>query len=269
MRCEYLSDTGSKGTNEDSFLVVDQLAVVSDGASPLIKSEILGDDRSGGQIASQTARQIFVENPELTLTELILKTNQAIAKSQPMEPFDAGRAWSTTIAAVRVGDQQLEYASVGDSPIVGIDRDDQLIQISKSYDWDAASLELWQSLVNEGVTNPRRHPRMEDQLLAVRRRANLDYGYCNGDPQLSNCIDSGTFPLHGLKAIILMTDGFMLPKQNPRSPENWKEFAGEFTAGGLKAVLKLVRDKESADKGCQKYPRFKTHDDATAIAIYL
>lgn len=264
---ETLTDVGSRGVNEDAIFTGDNLFAVFDGASPLIKSKSIIGERTGGQIAGQIARQAFADDPRLPLNRLALIANQNIRQAQALESFDADRAWSTTIAAVRIIGDQLEYLSIGDSPIIAIYSDNSAKQISKFYDWDIKSLELWKELAIQGVDNPRQHPLMKDKILEVRRKANAEYGYCNGDPKMANFIDHGQLPLENVKAIALLTDGFMLPKENLEAPDDWDEFATHFGANKLEGILGLIRDLEKSDKNGQKYPRFKTHDDATAIVI--
>lgn len=267
---EQFGSVGSKGINEDTFVIVDRMVGVFDGASPLIQPEVPSNrSLSGGQIASQTARQIFKENPDRPLKDSALMANQAVRDAQNLQPFDSGKAWSTTISAVRIDKTHLESLSIGDSPIITIDSFNQVTQIGGTYDWDVESLELWQHLVAEGVPNPRQDPRMKEQLLRVRRAANVEYGYCNGDPKMQNFIDINyqKLPLDGLKAVIAMTDGFMLPKTSPRGPEKWWEFEEIFAAAGLETVLANIRRLEAIDYNCKKYPRFKRSDDATAIAL--
>jgi serine/threonine protein phosphatase PrpC len=264
-----LTDVGSRGINEDTFFISNNLFAVFDGASPLIKPEVAVERRSGGQVAAEIAMQTFADNPEQPLNRLAVMANQNIRQAQALEVFDAGKAWSTTIAAVRIINDQLEYLSVGDSPIIAIYPNNTATQISKFYDWDVKSLELWKKLVSQGVNNPRQHPFMKDQVLAVRRKSNTQYGYCNGDPKMANFIDHGRLLLENVKAIALLTDGFMLPKQNLEAPDDWDELAARFAASKLEGILGYIRALEKSDKNCQKYPRFKTHDDATAIVIEI
>lgn len=268
---EVINDVGSKGINEDSTLVLDDanLFAVFDGASPLIKPEISSETATGGQRAVQIASQTFAQNSELPLAELALLANRNIRRTQNSETFDAGQAWSSTIAAVRLKGTQLEYLTAGDSPIIAIKQNNEITQLGKYYDWDIESLELWKTLSDNGVADPRHHPDMEAQLLAVRRKANLTYGYCNGDPKMAEHISHGTISTEGLKTVILMSDGFMLPKEDLREPEDWPLFAELFAVGGLQAVLNYIRKIERADSNCQIYPRFKTSDDASAVAIHF
>lgn len=275
MRIESLSSVGSKQINEDTSFIGDDLVAVFDGASPLIKGGPIIDGRTGGQIASKTARQVFAENQDsdISLEDLLVAANDDVRQAQEragVNYMDAGKAWGTTISAARFSDGYVEWASVGDSPVLVKYRDsDDTELVAGQDDWDTESLNLWKSLVVQGVEDPRHDSRMESQLLKVRRQANLKYGYCNGNPAMESFIRLGGLPVKEVGSLILMTDGFMLPKENPGDADDWAQFARLYSLGGLRNVLKNIRDAEKQDRNCRKWLRFKTHDDATAIAVDL
>ena len=60
-----------------------------------------------------------------------------------------------------------------------------------------------------------------------------------------------------------------IPKADPDAEEDWDYYGRLYLEGGLDKMYDAVREKENSDPESIKYPRYKLHDDATAIAIDL
>lgn len=110
---------------------------------------------------------------------------------------------------------------------------------------------------------------MVDAISKVRKRVNIDFGTLNGEKEVFRFIITGKIPLDNVKHILLMTDGVKVLQKDPRKDEDMGLLVGLFLKGGVNAMLEYVRNGENSDHECRKYPRTKTHDDATAIAISL
>ena len=76
-----------------------------------------------------------------------------------------------------------------------------------------------------------------------------------------------TLLLVGVRLILLLTDGMFLPKPDPNAPEDWKALIDIYHRGGLQGIVNEVRFLEAIDPTLDTYPRYKLHDDATAIAL--
>jgi hypothetical protein len=59
----------------------------------------------------------------------------------------------------------------------------------------------------------------------------------------------------------------LIPNERPGQPEDFNKIVELFEQGGLKNVKSYVRNLENSDPNCNKYLRFKQHDDLTATAI--
>lgn len=266
MRIEHLTDKG-KEINEDSYLIGKNLFGVFDGATGLIKYM---DNRgnTGGLIASQTAKEVFANNsdkPFLSLTKQTLSEIKRKMTATNMDLTDKAGFWSTSASVVRINDHSIEYMRIGDSPILIIYKNGDLKTFYVDHDLETAV--LWKKLVDEGVKEIRKDPRMQAQLLKNRRETNINYGMLNGEEDALRFVQTGSIPLDEIKNILILSDGALIPKQSPEDPEDFAKIVTLFEEGGLGGIKTYVRELENSDPDCVKYLRFKPHDDLTAIAI--
>ena len=108
---------------------------------------------------------------------------------------------------------------------------------------------------------------VQEDVKINRDRMNEEFGGINGEEKFLKFIKSGEEPLDRVKHIIIFTDGLIIPKENPDAADDFGKFVELFLDGGLKKVLKYVRDLERDDPECWKYPRYKQYDDIAAISI--
>ena len=101
----------------------------------------------------------------------------------------------------------------------------------------------------------------------VWEKVNITHGTLTGEPEALNFLKTGRESLEKIKHILLFTDGILLPKEDPKSPDDFATFTHLFLKGGLKELKNYVRKIEKSDPYCWKYPRYKQYDDITAVAI--
>ncbi len=91
----------------------------------------------------------------------------------------------------------------------------------------------------------------------------------NGQEESLDAAITGIFPLEKVSKIILLTDGFILPRENPRLPPDYQKMAEIISDSekGAYYLCKEVRFRENSDPGRIKYPRAKKYDDGTLIEI--
>ncbi|HEX6818738.1 MAG TPA: hypothetical protein VF120_10215 [Ktedonobacterales bacterium] len=98
-------------------------------------------------------------------------------------------------------------------------------------------------------------------------------GVINGLPQLSEYIHRGSVDLGDMKSVLVCSDGFIWPSnwdETPSQAEQRRQRMGQLLAEeGLAGYFRHLRAVESADAQLDTYPRFKVHDDATAIYVEL
>lgn len=264
-RIEKITEKGSKKINEDEYLIKDNLFSVFDGATSLCGFKTK-TGKTGGKIASETAKNIFSGNNN-SLLDLAKKVNNKINQKMINHNVDISKKenrWCVCVAAIRLHENNLEYLRIGDTSIF-IEYKDGKRKLIKGKDIDIESLKLCNRLSIKRVKNIRE--RIIPQLLKVRRKQNIKYGVLNGEKKAMNFIKTGKLPLKNIKFILLFTDGLMLPRKNPELKHNWKDFIYLLKSKGLKGLLKEIRKIEDLDPYCWKYPRLKQKDDATGILI--
>lgn len=98
-------------------------------------------------------------------------------------------------------------------------------------------------------------------------------GVINGLPTLADYIHTAVVSLEGVVAVMLASDGFLLPDNplNPRydMPTRASRMWQMIRQHGVRQYLRHLRAEERADADREKYPRLKLHDDATGIVLYL
>lgn len=265
-RIDTLLAQGSGRVNEDAQLVAEGLYGVFDGATSLVGSTYEGV--TGGLLAATTAVEIFEQN-DGPLAELAAAANGAIRRKMEAVGVDLGRKeelWSTSLAVVRCREGRLEWCQTGDCRIQLIHEDGSSTQLAEPPDHDAETLQLWQQIAP--VSREPIHVALADQILAVRRRMNIDYGVLNGEPEALDFLRCGSVSLAGVSAILLYTDGLHVPDPATGHSHNPRLLSSLFADGGLKAVHSHIRALQEHDPHCRRYPRFKTSDDISAIALY-
>jgi len=262
--CQSLLEQGSGEFNEDALLVQNNLFGVFDGASCL-KGELYRG-KTGAWWASHLARATFSANDD-SLDILAGRANRAIAKGMILSEVDMTdrlQLWSTSGAVVRVAEDKLEYAQIGDALILCI-YENGTFRLPVHYrNHDRETLDQWQMFNQLGFENVREL--MTPQIEKVRLRMNRDYGVLNGEAGMEQFLFSGTFPVEGLAHLLIFTDGLHLPS----TQDGQLDLAGIvdcYLRGGLSGLHKTVRGIERVDPDCRRFPRFKVHDDIAAVAL--
>lgn len=98
-------------------------------------------------------------------------------------------------------------------------------------------------------------------------------GVVNGLPQLEDYILTGMVMMAGVEAVITVSDGFLWPsplhetstQRQARLDQMWDNIRRK----GVRGYVSMLRAEERADATREKYPRFKLHDDATGVVLWL
>lgn len=248
---------GVKDINEDELLIGKDVFGVFDGATGLVPY-INEHGETGGQIAAKLAKRLFASLDE-PLETIAVKANKEIAKAMTKEGIDTSypeSRWSTTAAAVRLKGDWIEFVGIGDSCVLAI--------LPRSYhpllpyhNQDASLLNVWKFLNSE---------EKKAGLLRLRREANVTYGVLNGDQRAEKFLYAGKCK-NVFDSVVIFTDGLLPPKRDALANEKWQEFAKLYRQGGLQNLAQYVRGQERVDASCEKFPRFKLHDDIAAVSL--
>ncbi len=253
--------------NEDQLLTGRRTFGVFDGASSLIPG--LFEAKSGAWWASFLARSAFLDE-KASLATMISRANTTIQTSMEEHGVDTSKKvgrWSTSAAVFRIRDTSLEWVQTGDSLIGVIHEDGEAELVSPYTNHDRETLGLMQKLVGQGIEDVK--TAAMPKILQVRDRMNEDYGVLNGEDAALDFISSGSMPLKGIQHVIAFTDGMFTPEKDPRTGFDFATFAAQFQEEGIHGILASIRAREETDPRCHLYPRFKQHDDATAVALSL
>ncbi|MCA9910828.1 MAG: hypothetical protein KC519_19365, partial [Anaerolineae bacterium] len=86
-------------------------------------------------------------------------------------------------------------------------------------------------------------------------------------------IEEGTAALDNVAAVVLMSDGAMLPalwdEVTDGEADRLQMMGKLICERGLLNYIDHVRTLEREDASLNRFPRFKIHDDATAIQVEL
>jgi hypothetical protein len=261
---ETLEDPSTPAGTEDALFVAERSFGVFDGATSLTGPR--GAGPGGGAIAATLARDVFAAGAGRSLAELAREANERIAGAMDAARIDRTRPenrWGTTAAVVRAGGDTLDWVSIGDSVILVVLEDGTFRPLVALYDHDRTTKRLVMAM---GPVADRR-ARLQGDLLAVRSRANVEYGVLNGEPAAREFIVQGSEPLARVRHVLLFTDGLLVPRADPDGEDDLAPIVARFLEGGLAGAKDLVRGLEERDRDCTRYPRLKPHDDIAAIAL--
>ena len=264
MKIDHVVDIGS--SNEDSYLIKDNLFAVFDGFNSLTGFK---DDEgaTGGLIAANIAREIFSTN-QGSLKNLAIEANRKIREKMLASKIDTqnkDNLWGTIFAAVRIKNDSFEWAQLADSLILTIFKDGSHKLLVEDFDHDGEVLTIWKQLAEQKKENIRQL--IAEPLSKLRAKTNEVYGVLNGEGGPESFMKTGQEKLENVSHILLFTDGLMIPKEDPVGKDDWKLFVDLFLQGGLENIKNFVRNLQKDDPKCWKYPRYKQHDDITAISL--
>lgn len=266
---ETVFEQGSGSHNEDALLCQAPVFAVFDGASSLCGKTY--DKVSGAWWAANIARETFAANEDSTLPlhSIAMQANEAIRhrmNTYGVETCNPLNRWSTSMAAVRLHANSLEYVQIGDSLILCITDDDHFLP-APYVNHDRETLRMWQMASRRGEKNVRHA--LHERICAVRNDMNRTYGALNGDSDAVHFLHSGSIPLSGIRSVVIFTDGLQLPNPSPENADDFRRSVEIIRQSGLTALHEEIRGLEQTDPDCHIFPRFKQHDDIAAISISL
>ncbi len=269
---ETVHEKGSGILNEDQMLIKDNTYAVFDGASSLVNNNWQG--KSGAWWAAKCAAETLSlkehTNPDLPLSHLFMEANQKIADQMEQAGVDRTNRislWSCTGAAIRFYPGFMEYAQIGDALILCIKKDGSHFLPVPYHNHDHKTLSAWQALARQGCTNI--HKTLSPLIAKTRLQMNRCFGVLNGEQHMTRFLESGTVRLKNLKAVLIFTDGLHWPSEQLSTRADFSTLVNRYLTSGLQGLHQGVRALERQDPLCQRYPRFKQHDDIAAIALNL
>ena len=265
LQVETILEQGSSPVNEDRLCVTADVFGVFDGSTSLSKG-CCEQKVTGGERAADIASTIFAHQNG-ALGGRLRRANQEIARAMKEQGVDCSyreNLWSTSASIVRLHENNLEWCQIGDCRLVLLYDDGSHRIISAPVDHDHETLRLMSEL--GGLSHAMQQPVMHDQIVHVRRQMNCVYGALCGEDQALDFVRSGLEPLVGVTDVLLFSDGLLLPDGET---DGITHLVDLYKSGGLQAMRDCVRMIQEQDADCVSWPRFKKHDDISAIALRL
>lgn len=256
----------SGAANEDFAAVTAKAAVLLDGAglsgtrSKCIHGVAWFTRRLGGNLLANLADEA-TSLPSVLATSI---TETADTHRDSCDLQDPGTPCATVVM-VRVAGDQLQYLVLADSllviepitdePIVITDRREATIGRSYRAAMDAA---------HNDTDQHHEARRVYVETLRAHRNQPGGFWMAAAEPAAASEAVVGTRPLAQTTSVALLSDG--AGRLTDRfGLMSWRQTLDVLRGGGPDEVIRQVRRAEASDPHGHRWPRGKTHDDATAI----
>jgi serine/threonine protein phosphatase PrpC len=280
---EQLSLPGDKAKpNEDSFVHLDNAALVLDGATPLGPSLLPGPS-DAAWIAQFGARRLAAhlkdgDTAALALEHALADAEKSFAglSRQPIQ-----EKWQTpcasmmmvVVASPRASEDrrgtEIEILWFGDCMAI-VEQDGQVELIGDGLEKRQAEAKRARLIAQEKKISPAsgvNRPEIEPFLRAARNRINSGRNWLfSPDVRAAAHVARKTITLQDGALVLIASDGFLALVSDYRA----YDIAGLMEAAiakGLAALGEELRAIEEGDGGGEKYFRFKKSDDATALLL--
>jgi hypothetical protein len=96
---------------------------------------------------------------------------------------------------------------------------------------------------------------------------NREFGVLNGEDAAMDFLSCGCLESDQITDLLLFSDGLFPPSNSPGTPLDTEQLVQRYQIGGLQGVRNHIRRLQRSDQACIRYPRFKTFDDISAVAL--
>ncbi|MCX4235371.1 protein phosphatase 2C domain-containing protein [Streptomyces ortus] len=262
MRVAIDTRPGGAAPNEDWVAGTPALAVVLDGLST---AGLDTGCRHGvpwyvEHLGSQLVAALV--DPERSLSTGLADALEHVAAEHPECDLGNPGTPSATVAVLRQREGFFDHLVLADSPIVLEGRQDF------SVITDLRVKEILPELkaeVDQYETHTAEHKEALRRLvLAQRQTRNTTTGYwvAASGPEAAEHALTGSAPADDLRAAALLSDGASCLVTD-YSMATWPEVFSTLRAGGPRELIDAVRKVEATDPHGQRWPRYKSGDDAS------
>jgi hypothetical protein len=278
VRIRAHATSGAGAANEDIAGAARRFAWIVDGASGVGTRNLTSGKTDAAWLAASIDEAIRVrvsQDGDVTLDRLIRDLESDLARRFAREIGDtrnvAGDAPSACLAVVECG-----AADDGHARIRGAVIGDVCVFVPDPHGlqrWTDERLKPFEARTLQALGRHRRSSDLVpaavlDQIRANRRWLNREGGYYAVHPVLpwAGRMLGFEATIAADRALLLATDGFLrLSDLFARFDD--RELHAAVIRGETAALIETLRDLERADPFGERYPRVKTHDDATVLAV--
>lgn len=259
--------------NEDSFSIKPRYGFVLDGATGLLKERVTNME-SDAQWFAHKWRDFLDKNLDsgAPLKEILKQGVKSVNDEYMALPGaeNVKSKPSAGIALYRALNGKLEYFLLGDCSIILTKKSGKVVylQPQELTKLDQINIDRMSAIAKEKNINViDARDLITENLLETRLTQNTDKGYFILSDSYE-AIDKalyGTIDFDEITQVVVLSDGYsqIFDTFNILSTEKFAEaMSADASLGELYNILWNLQEK---DKHCNKYPRFKVRDDATAI----
>ncbi|MEU5547525.1 hypothetical protein AB0G85_35045 [Streptomyces sioyaensis] len=176
---------------------------------------------------------------------------------------------ASTVVMVRERDDVLDYLVLSDNVLL-LDLADAGVQaVTDKRVEEVAADEMRTAL--QGPTGTTEHAARVSELVTVQRRLrNRPGGYwvAATDPSAADEAITGTVDLTKVRQAALLTDGASRLVDS-FGTLTWPQLLDFLRTEGPASLISRTREAELSDPACERWPRFKRSDDATAAYVSM
>jgi hypothetical protein len=271
--------------NEDAFGRGEGCAVVLDGATPLFDESaggLMPGPSDAAWIAQFGARRILAhlgdgDGPRKALRAALADARKSFAA---LSRAPVRENWQTPCASMMLAVETssgpkasgIELLWFGDCAALVQQGDGPVTVIGENFDRRATEADRARAVGARQKLSPAlnlHRPEILGPLRAARNRVNSgDYWLFTPDPRAAAHVSRRVVKLQPGAVVLLATDG-LLALASDYGAYDAAGLLAAAQAKGLKALGEELRAIETADAGGDRYPRFKTSDDATGLLLRL
>ena len=285
LRClAQLCDSGNPSGNEDGFCIDETYALVLDGATGLGDSVLNGSASDASwfveRFANCLAQARRKEHATLAALRQALEAVAQAWRDQVKKDLPMYRLPSAGMVLVALEGDELVMVRLGDCELFAqyvpgqYESDFEISRVfsnSPLHDLDRHALQAVTALRDSGYLLSEALREIRPMLQAHRDQLNTPSGYAAlSVARLEQMVpDVKRVPVNTVKRLLLVSDGFSAAWQlyGLDSPARW--LATETPQATLNDLLYRLRETERQDPEGQHFPRFKCHDDATAVLLEI
>lgn len=263
--------------NEDSFAFLDHAALVLDGATPL-GPPLLPGSSDAVWIAQFGARRLAAhlkdgDTPDQALKHALQDAEKSFEglRRAPMR-----EKWQTPCASLMLvvepgREGEIEFLWFGDcAALIEQDRGIEIVgdTIKKRGEEAARARKVAQGANLSSITDVNR-PEIVPLLRAARNRINSGGNWLfSPDVRAAAHVAKKTVAVNPGARLLLASDGFLALVSDYRAYDA-RGLMDAAVSKGLAALGEELRALEKSDQAGERFPRFKTSDDATALLLQL
>ncbi len=264
--------------NEDSFIYSDNSFVVVDGATGLNGIKLTSSETDAAWLAKRICDLLRKDLMDSSNSiNKILKKEANIIKSEldnlGYKQFKHSNIYpSACVSIVRINGKNLECYTLGDSPILILKKNNELISL---YDNSVEKMDkkVLSQMINLrrrtgcDISYARQYQSINNMLIENRLKMNTKKSYYIFEPtgQGIDHIKKTIIPLSEILAFTLMTDGFYSVLSTYNIVKTNEDLMLRLLEGNALQLFNNIKFLSSSDITFNKYPRFKPIDDATVI----